>query len=627
MSHNRTPSTIKRSNLSTIESSVTRLLVATKHLLESLTQWAKGIASEANVSDAYVQLGNEFKVTCRAFNNVSVDVNDLGDVPHSLRVVLEQALSEQPSQQSLDRFLPKIREIIVTLLQNLKTKQALVKESQSNRNQRSVSSPADYPGSSKESPKDALSRLQKGDSLTRRASKRFSAYQYSKIANISEKNAPRTPPSLDYLPPKDFVSQPISQPANLVSVFLSLFDKVKKTEVATPISIASIRLLFVEKFAYSPGPSSFPEVYVKLPGEPVSYELEETHLPHIVRNTQFSLKLDSKKDQFEEFQQNLVNLAEQLTATRETLLSEIQQTRGSPAARNESLVSNVDVDTKELAALRLQLEALQRSSATDEKKLTSTISDLSLQIEDLKKNTSGNNSQRVYMRSCHEKLSTECEALLTKADDLQDVIEALRKDVAQRRSRPSKRQIANVAKEIHDTRTELDGIENYIKEEKAKWKKIWEMELNNVCEEQQFFTLQEELIQDLDQDLDRALETFSLVEECSDQFSKNPSMKNTPNLPFLEPGESVEDLRTAVLTQVSALNPNHESRLEAIERAEKLRLKERTMLTSDEFEEELSDFVETKRFNSSGGIEEVDRLRKLRDEENLRSGFSSMESL
>ena len=48
----------KSPSMSTIESSVTRLLVSTKHLLESLTQWARQEADDKFVSDAYVKLGN-----------------------------------------------------------------------------------------------------------------------------------------------------------------------------------------------------------------------------------------------------------------------------------------------------------------------------------------------------------------------------------------------------------------------------------------------------------------------------------------------------------------------------------------------------------------------------------------
>jgi hypothetical protein len=38
-----------------IEKSVTHLLVATKSLLETLTQWSRGTASEGDVSDVYVR--------------------------------------------------------------------------------------------------------------------------------------------------------------------------------------------------------------------------------------------------------------------------------------------------------------------------------------------------------------------------------------------------------------------------------------------------------------------------------------------------------------------------------------------------------------------------------------------
>ncbi|KAM9889822.1 hypothetical protein OXX79_011868, partial [Metschnikowia pulcherrima] len=57
----RSSSTLRSSPMATIESSVTRLLVSTKHLLESLTQWARREADDKFVSDAYVKLGNDFR--------------------------------------------------------------------------------------------------------------------------------------------------------------------------------------------------------------------------------------------------------------------------------------------------------------------------------------------------------------------------------------------------------------------------------------------------------------------------------------------------------------------------------------------------------------------------------------
>jgi hypothetical protein len=107
-----------------IEKSVTHLLVATKQLLETLTQWSRKQAQEEEVSDVYVRLGYEFNLACRAFNSIGVDTSDLGPVPDLLRSILEDTLSQPASPQSLDTYLPRIRDIIINLLHGLKRKQS-----------------------------------------------------------------------------------------------------------------------------------------------------------------------------------------------------------------------------------------------------------------------------------------------------------------------------------------------------------------------------------------------------------------------------------------------------------------------------------------------------------------------
>ena len=109
--------------LSQIEKSVTHLLIATKQLLETLTQWSRHNATEGDVSDVYVRLGYEFNIACRAFNSIGVDTADLGPVPELLRTILEETLSQEANAASLDLFLPQIRDIIIGLLHGLKKKQ------------------------------------------------------------------------------------------------------------------------------------------------------------------------------------------------------------------------------------------------------------------------------------------------------------------------------------------------------------------------------------------------------------------------------------------------------------------------------------------------------------------------
>ena len=57
-----------------MESAVTRLLVAIKQLLEALTLWSTLKMSEAQVSDVYVQLGNDFNAAVAAFAAFNIDM-------------------------------------------------------------------------------------------------------------------------------------------------------------------------------------------------------------------------------------------------------------------------------------------------------------------------------------------------------------------------------------------------------------------------------------------------------------------------------------------------------------------------------------------------------------------------
>ncbi|ODV64506.1 formin-mediated actin nucleation enhancer, partial [Ascoidea rubescens DSM 1968] len=653
--------------LSTIESNVTRLLVATKHLLNSLTQWAKLNASEKDVSDAYVELGNNFKLSCKAFSAAGVDVSDLGDVPYDLRVVLESALCEPASQETLDKFLPKIREIIVRLLNNLKKKQHYKNEIKQ-RSASYVSPPtrhryqASYPmfSNQQQSPEssDALVQLQNGDSLKRRASRRFSAYQYAKLGITNSKKEPLPKDAAIALSNSrkslnmnnNVLNNAISNTSNIITtatnndgsnnqlnndkiiLFLKLHQRVKKVTLDLPINFNSLRLLFIEKFAYSPGSDSiFPDLYIQESLTEIPYELEEQYLSEIRNNSIISLNtaaisgIESKhfdshfnnKTDLQGLNNKLSELKNEIKATN----TEQQVTApGTPTTTSINIY-----DYPEISDIRHELMIIKQIQKTNKDDFTSVIESLLKKVKDFKSiGFSGSqSSNRAYMENCHTKLSNDSDFLLTKVDDLQDVIEALRKDVAVRGARPSPKQLTTVSKDIQAAREEIDKMNGYIVAEKTTWKKIWEKELDTVCDEQQFFNLQEILVQDLTEDLDKCFETFSLVEQCTKQQEKRnrtrqlkPMLKN-----ILEPGESISDVRDAVLGEVASLVPNHENRLAAIKKAERLREKNKKINYVSQFQEELNGFVGGKKLKKSGGIEEAERLRKEKDELNLKTVF------
>ncbi|KAI8985599.1 hypothetical protein BD414DRAFT_417259 [Trametes punicea] len=109
---------------SEVHRAVSRLLSLTKQLQEVITLWAHGSAGEAQVSDAFILVGSQFDSTVHAFWRMGVDMSDLFHIPLSLRSVLEGMLAEDPSPEVLAQYSPRIRKILVDLLQGLQRKQS-----------------------------------------------------------------------------------------------------------------------------------------------------------------------------------------------------------------------------------------------------------------------------------------------------------------------------------------------------------------------------------------------------------------------------------------------------------------------------------------------------------------------
>lgn len=63
--------------------------------------------------------------------------------------------------------------------------------------------------------------------------------------------------------------------SNLLTVFLQVGREVKKVSIDRGLSFSSLRVLFVDKFSYSPGQGNFPDIYIRDPSSGVMYELED----------------------------------------------------------------------------------------------------------------------------------------------------------------------------------------------------------------------------------------------------------------------------------------------------------------------------------------------------------------
>jgi hypothetical protein len=875
--------------LSQIEKSVTHLLVATKQLLETLTQWSRGQATDTQVSDVYVRLGYEFNMACRAFTAINVDTSDLGNVPELLRNILEATLSQEASVESLEKYLPRIRDIIINLLHGLKKKQQKLRQKQardkengaessngrvtststqgsnsgglsqmldeglSGNGYRPVSSrgtddtvkangsprrfqsqredsqatisdksslssdtmqsmpvvppypsedPVPTPAAPEEldsfpppppppksSTQSALAALQRGGDLERRASRRYSAYQISKHLGSGASGVPMMPtqtgpipnrgrpearesmravqaretvrrknndgslsarpgvldpsspqrqpnrapeekegpksssptpedrykpsatlkgPLPDVVPTmasdgditprtetkdqsktaepkpatptpeeqgKSFMdhSPPASPPKDL-TLFLQYKSKVKKfvlTGGYGELTIGRLQLAFIEKFSWNTHAhgADLPEIYIQDPVSGVRHELED--LADIKDRSVLVLNVEALDEVKKHVDDGLGSIRK--------LIESIKQDVGDQSAALQRVSERQSESAKEIARLAAappsppadsprhttlssrgklkggqatEVQTLRRDLAVLRQMYTNFQSEVDGSMA-LIRNKANNvkaaaakaslpdvdgGSGSSYVKQGRKQLNTDSDRLVTKVDDLQDLVEDLRKDVVQRGVRPLPRQLETVAKDMQTALKELKKMEEYMKREKPIWTKIWEKELEDVCNGRDEVKLMEDLVADLQDDLEKASETFALVEQAtkeqmkdvnagqanatvSRQFSRG--LKHIEDNTLVDPSEAKE----GVLGEVRALQPNHENRMEAIERAEKLRQKELETRNQNPIKKELIEFVAEGKLKKSGGIEELERQRVAREERIRKEVWERMNGL
>ncbi|KAI1343897.1 AIP3-domain-containing protein [Xylariaceae sp. FL0016] len=878
--------------LSQIEKSVTHLLVATKQLLETLTQWSRGSATDTQVSDVYVRLGYEFNMACRAFTAINVDTSDLGNVPESLRHILEATLSQEASTESLEKYLPRIRDIIINLLHGLKRKQQKLRQKQSRdgqgspdnsgiaartmststigstntgltnllnegiengytnpsqrdsgsqgpngsgpsgantspsrriqRDQSQASNSTDqstlssntmqnipvlppYPGDETipsgpsngsididsfpppppppKSQQSALAALQRGGDLERRASRRYSAYQVSKLlgaptggvpmlptqntplpnrgrgevresmravqvrealkhnrtqsnqsksnyepsparapSRISEESSatdlppprpaspPATSPEEKYRPsatisgplPDAYPVDPSSPekskaPADVtaeskpppqtppehkqnrselegsppsdkdLTLFLQYKSKVKKfvlPEGYADLTIGRLQLAFIEKFSWNTAlnGSDLPEIYIQDPVSGIRHELED--LSDIKDRTVLALNIEpldevkkhfdeglgSLKTAMDEVRQNVTDQGISLQRVSDRQLEtakEMARMAAAPPVMMDSSQSGAPgggagaklnpSQLRELQSLRRDLAVLRQTYSNFQTEIQSSMSSLRSKAADVKvaaakatvPDVEGSGGYS-YVVKGRKQLNTDSDRLVNKVDDLQDLVEDLRKDVVNRGVRPLPRQLEGVSKDIQLLTKELKKMEEYMKKEKPVWTKIWEKELEEVCQGRDELKLMEDLMVDLQDDLEKASETFALVEQATKEQMKDnqpTSRQFSKGLQNLGNGADPSAAKEGVLGEVRALQPNHEDRLEAIERAEKLRRKELEGRKDNPLTKEVKNFVEEGKLKKSGGFEEVERARKAKDDKIRKEVWERMNGI
>ena len=445
-------------------------------------------------------------------------------------------------------------------------------------------------------------------------------------------------------------------PGKELTLFLQYKTKIKKFVLAdgySELSVARLQLAFIEKFAWNTHNNGvdLPEIYIQDPVSGVRHELEDLNdikdRSVLVLNVEV---LDEVKRHIDEGFSGIIKKIEgvQVVVNDQQAsiqaVSERQQDTAKEVARlistpplpppvsnvtrtsSSSLTSPSKVSPQqmsEIQSLRRDLAVLRQTYSSFQSDIQNSMTAIRTKASSVKTAAAKTalpdikgESGRAYVNAGKKSLASDSDKLVGQVDDLQDIVEDLRKDVVIRGVRPLPRQLENVAKDISQATFELKKMQEYLKRERPLWTKIWEKELETVCNDREEMTMQEDLAADLQDDLEKAQQTFALVEQATkEQLKDNTSAsrvisRGLNHVTAADPSVAKE----GVLGEVRALQPNHENRLEAIERAEKLRQKELESRRGGEFQKELGNFVEEGKLKKSGGFEEVERARKAKDD-------------
>ncbi|KAI9849348.1 MAG: Bud site selection protein 6 [Sclerophora amabilis] len=470
---------------------------------------------------------------------------------------------------------------------------------------------------------------------------------------------------------RHFVPEQSPQPGKELTMFLQYKSKIKKfvlPDGSNELSIARLQLAFIEKFAWNThsNGNDLPEIYVQDPVSGVRHELED--LNDVKDRAVLVLNVEPLDEVKRHIDEGLGGLKKMVEGVRGVLdgqestmqrVSDRQQDTAKEMARlaaapapGPNRVSQVPTPLPNgipageqfkpsalVSANQLsEIQSLRRDLAVMRQTYSSFVSDIEASMSSIRTKagsvksvaitaaipTLDGDSGRFYVNKGKKDLTDISDNLVNKVDDLQDLVEELRKDVVSRGVRPIPRQLESVGKEISNATAELKKIQELLTREKPKWNKIWQQELQVVCDDRDLLNMQEALAADLEDDLEGAAKTFALVEQATKEQLKD-SQTQMPRSGSrgltsisVDPTADPHTAKEGVLGEVRALQPNHENRLEAIERAEKMRQKELESRRGGAFQKELGSFVGEGRLKKSGGVEEAERMRLARDEQARR---------
>jgi hypothetical protein len=283
------------------------------------------------------------------------------------------------------------------------------------------------------------------------------------------------------------------------------------------------------------------------------------------------------------------------------------------------VVSDLRTQFDEVQNLRRDLGVIRQLYTEFMKQTKDSLGALRTQTQSVKQMADTNvGGARAYINTGKQKLDTRSQNILTEVEKIQDTIERIKDDVLKRHITPKPQFMKAFKKDMETVEKELDSLQEHLTTVKPMWKKTWAEELQNIVEEQGFLHHEEELLTDLQEDYKAVKDVFGHVEKVIGLRGNGSVPRNRSFKPVADEGG--RDLNS-VMMQIRGASVDPDRRLKAIEASQKNREKE-LETRSDVLQQELTDFVGQKKLKMTGGAEETERVRQLRNDQTLKAMFT-----
>ncbi|PVU89207.1 hypothetical protein BB561_005494 [Smittium simulii] len=365
-------------------------------------------------------------------------------------------------------------------------------------------------------------------------------------------------------------------------------------------------------------------------------------LPNIQLNKQYKSAsnqletLELLKAEIQGMKTQLNDLPKEVVKTLETtklskdLMAELE-------LKNSTLTNDLEQSNKSNKALKIQITSLKKKQQAGQEYFESTNESLQNEINKLKQDLEQSNNLIKELEDIKSKslvdsdfikdreniingknlIKTEYNSLGQKMENIEILINELRKDVILRGSTPQSNLLDLAKSEIADIVNRGKVLNDFMNNAASQWKKIWEKELQSIVSEQNLVkhVVSElgELLKDADILGELLTKIVSAISYKMSNKSKQPIGANLSAVLGNTSQEEIPDLRNHIHDEINALHVDHTARLDAIDQLERVR-QFNSLLPKNDFESELSSFIQSDALKKIGGVEELEKTRKEKEQ-------------